>query len=751
LHADPSPPFFLSEEDVRGNWETLLPELASVLPEPYPVYDSTEERVVQWGYPIAMTEMLRKINAQLNGLVDREVRYRLEVEGADQRAVTTARELWSTSITKLFENAQLNDYGRGFVEILLLLISAQIQTALRTVPGAVRRLRGNSVDGDKLRIQLGIRLGAMVIRAFSMAADELRSLIDSPARREGSPLLGLLFRDPLLLVESSLPESSERLANLLPGRFDGKIQELIATAHAAETPMSKLLLDRRDIRGMLEEACPCELDMKSFSLLQPCLLKMLEASTLLRKFGMSREQAHQLKAVGLHLKAVELVARLRRVLLPIVRSEDGILSLLRNRKSLPIAASTRPLDFTMQGVVETSVFRFGVIYDLRDFSEVMEEIRKHGRQFEESALQFMYVFQGKTEKIARRRRLRFEKFLGDGAFLTSRRARRALAAALEIQAVYTDLRDRGFPFSKGMRVALNAGLYHLLPMRTSSSGRPEYEFFGHGIVELARLSTGKSTREVHEVAQMLMGRGYDPESVEEFLRPLMEVRGEQTEEIQRPFPAYLDPHGELINEGIALSFDFIEELEKELGPTELSEGKYDHLHWLVLELLDEGLTVGLRFIGTARLKGLEPMELIEAIRWTGGETVMLEQKVGLKSLLRRFSRGNSADPQSGNSSVPENLVVATYREKSGKRAWIMGQYRKSDGVLLHALKIPLEVPHEDADDSLEAWLFENRADLAKMYEVLLRSTSGRAIPISKLNSMNDAITCFLAAPHRIPV
>lgn len=751
LTSDSSRLLFLSEEDVRGNWELLLPELASALPEPYPVYDPTEERVVQWGYPIAMSETLKKIVAQLSALVDRELRYRLEVEGADTRAVVKARELWSASIKKLFENAQLNDYGRGFVEILLLLISAQIQTVLRGVPGAVRELRGSSFDGDRLRIQLGTRLGAMVISAFSAAADQLRNLIDSPARRAGSPVLGLLFRDPLLLVEGSLPESSDRLAKLLPGRFDGKVQELLSAALEAETPMRKLLSDRTDIRGMLEEACPGGLDMKPFTLLQPCLLKMLEASALLRELGMSREQAHQLKAVGLHLKAVELVASLRRVLLPIVRSEEGVLSLLRNRKSIPIAASTRPPDFTMQGVVETSVFRFGVIYDLRDFSEVMEEIRKHGRQFEESALQFMYVFQGKMEKIAQRRRLRFEKFLGDGAFLTSRRARRALVAAIEIQAVYIDLRDRGFPFAKGMRVALNAGLYHLLPMRISSSGRPEYEFFGHGIVELARLSTGKSTREVHQVAQMLIGRGYNPESVEEFLRPLMEVRGEQNEEIQRPFPAYLDAHGELINEGIVLSLDFLENLEKELGPTEIREGRYDGSKWLVLDLSDEQLTLGLRFIGTTRLKGLAPMELVEAIRWPEKETGAVEGKAGLKALLRRFSRGDSADPQPGNSSVPENLVVATYREKTGKRSWILGQYRKSDGMLLHALKIPLDVPQKDAEEQLEVWLFKNRADLAKMYEVLLRSTSGRAFPISKLNSMTDATICFLAAPHRTPL
>ena len=747
LQAESNRPVFLSDEDIRGGWKKLLPELAGVLPEPYPVYDPQEERVLQWGYPVALSDGLRRVNSQLGALIDRETRFRLEVEGADQRAVTAARERWSASIRMLLGNALLNDYGRGFVEILLLLISAQIQSVLRGVPRMVRQLRGTSVDGEKLKFQLAARLCSMVVRAFSMAADEFRSLVDSPARPEASPLMGLLFRDPLLLVDASPSEVPERLGAMLAGRFEGKVEELLKAAVAAEVQLKELLRERREIRGLLEEACPGEVEARSFRLLQPGLLRMLEASGLLLSLGLSREQAHLLRLLGLHLKAVEIVARLRKIILPIARDEGGRMVLLRNRRDIEVAASTRPLDFTMKGIVETTVFRFGLIYDLRDFSEVMEEIRKQGRQAEESALQFMYIFQEKTQGIARRRRLRFEKFLGDGAFLTSRRASRALTAALEIQAVYTELRDRGFPFSKGMRVAINAGHYHLLPMRSSSSGRPEYEFFGHSIVELARLSTGKSTREVQQFAQMLIGRGYDAARVEDFLRPLMEVRGERSDGIKRPFPAYLDPHGELINEGIVLSFNFIGELEEELGPIRLAVGSYDALRWLVLDL-NENISVGLRFLGTARLKGLEPMELVEAVRWTHQEAEVLEEKKDLKTLLRRLSRGNSGGARADTASLPENLVVATYRDDRRKRNWILGQYRHSDGVLLHALKIPLEIPEAEAQRPVETWLFENRVELAKIYEALLRENSGRAIPISRFKSMNDAVTCFLAAPHR---
>jgi len=750
LAADHTPSLFLSKNDLQGGWRELLPKLATVLPEPYPVYDEAEEHVLHWGYPVCLSETLRQINSRLSTLIDRELRLRLEAEGGDPRATAAARDTWSRSIRTLLGNALLNDYGRGFVEILLLLLSAQIQSALKGVPRTVRLLKGQSIDGEKLKIQLATRLGALVVRAFSLSIDDGRKLIDSPARRETSPLLGLLFRDPMLLVEHTLPAMPERIAALLPGRLEGKIPSFLKLATSAAAPLDRLLASRPELEGMLRESCVGALDMAEFRLLQPCLLQMLAAGRLLQRLDITPEDTSGLRALGLHLKALELLARLRRIILPVVADEKKGWMLLRKRRRQPVAASTRPLDFTVQGVVETSVFRFGLIYDLRDFSELMEGVRKQGRHTEESALQFMYVFQSRTEEIAKRRRLHFEKFLGDGAFLTARRAQRTLSAAIEIQAVYAELRKRGFPFSEGMRVALNAGNYHLLPMRSPDGGPPEYEFFGHGIVELARLSTGKSTREIEEVAQMLVGRGYAPEIVEDFLRPLIEVRGSPADRPQRPFPAYLNAHGELINEGVVLTFQFIEALEKELGACVLREGFFDGFRWLVLDLEPE-LTIGFRFLGIARLKGLDPMELVEAIAWPGTNTETLTQTGGLCDLLRRLSRGNAVVPTpAASDSVPENLVVASYLDSSGRRNWVLGQYRESDGILLQALRIPLEIPREEADRPLEVWLFENRAELAKMYEVLLRDSSGRAVPISKFRSMPDANICFLAAPHRTP-
>ena len=112
------------------------------------------------------------------------------------------------------------------------------------------------------------------------------------------------------------------------------------------------------------------------------------------------------------------------------------------------------------------VHRFGLIYDISTFSETLGNIRRGGSKEEISSYRQMVLFQRKLESIAERHSLQFEKFLGDGAFYTTRRALRLVRAAVEIQRFYSEMKRKGFAFNKGLRIALNYGYYRLLPMKT---------------------------------------------------------------------------------------------------------------------------------------------------------------------------------------------------------------------------------------------------------------------------------------------
>jgi hypothetical protein len=186
--------------------------------------------------------------------------------------------------------------------------------------------------------------------------------------------------------------------------------------------LAELFRTRPELEGAFQVAAgPLDLaGPRAF--LQPKLWNAVRAMGLLHRIEMTPKQAELLVDLGLRLKRLEVIAAARRHVTE-VSARGGVLTVTSRRPTLEIASSTRPLDFTRPGVVTASVRRFGLVYDLTAFTETLEEIRKRGRRAEERALQFMYIFQRRLDEIRRRRRLTFEKFLGDGAF-TRRGGRR---------------------------------------------------------------------------------------------------------------------------------------------------------------------------------------------------------------------------------------------------------------------------------------------------------------------------------------
>src|SRR5260370_554293 len=173
------------------------------------------------------------------------------------------------------------------------------------------------------------------------------------------------------------------------------------------------------------------------------------------------------------------------------------------------------MDFGRPGVVDPMVHRFGLIYDISNFTETLGNIRRGGRKEEISSYRQMLLFQRKLDSIAGRHLLQFEKFLGDGAFYTTRRVLRLIRAPVEIQRWSSDVRRKGFAFNRGVRIPLNLGFSRLLPMKAIGNERIT-EFYGPGIVEFSRLTTGKATKEIEEFASFLLTHGYNPGKVQTF-------------------------------------------------------------------------------------------------------------------------------------------------------------------------------------------------------------------------------------------
>src|SRR5439155_7126853 len=253
----------------------------------------------------------------------------------------------------------------------------------------------------------------------------------------------------------------------------------------------------------------------------------------------------------------------------------------------------------------------------------------------------MLLFQRRLDTIAQRHRLLFEKFLGDGAFYTTRRAAGLIRGAIEIQRFYAEMRKKGFAFNKGLRIALNFGYYRLLPMKGTSSSEKITEFYGPGIVELSRLTTGKANKEIEEFASFLVAHGYEPSKVQNFFSPL--ARGFDVidhEQHAREFYAYVNVNGHLVNEGIVASMSLLQELSGELA----SEGQQLYRlrsPWGMYFGFDPAVTglefVVVRLIGMVSLKGLDDVEVGEVVPFAPGEVeaVPLDSAEPLVMLLRQ--------------------------------------------------------------------------------------------------------------------
>jgi hypothetical protein len=321
----------------------------------------------------------------------------------------------------------------------------------------------------------------------------------------------------------------------------------------------------------------------------------------------------------------------------------------------------------------------------------------------------MLVFQRKLDSIAQRHLLQFEKFLGDGAFYTTRRALRLIRAAVEIQRFYSEMKRKGFAFNKGLRIAINYGYYRLLPMKAGADGERITEFYGPGIVELSRLTTGKANKEIEEFAAFLVSHGYDQAKVQVFFSPL--ARGVDVvdkEQQSREFYAYINVNGHLVNEGIVASMPLLQELSSELAGEaqqlfrlNAAQGSYIGFAPAV-----NGIDyIGIRLIGMVSLKGLDQVEIGEIVPFVASEVeaTPLDATESFVILLRQdFHQREDHMPahteapedvgdETHETVIPLEVIVCAKADAGADDEVLIGEWDPvTDNV-----RNPLRIPHGD--------------------------------------------------------
>ncbi len=632
---------------------------ATFLPVPSKLFLVDEAVPRGFGYPLAKSAPVDELENRLQKWLDEEILARTDTTTPKKRA-DDALKSYRAHAVKFAQNALQSSILADYHTVFWLLHSSQVARLFAAFPrhALSRAPQLSREQCDVLKYVLFIRW-AQMIRAIIpdvVGQGALAPGLDDFRLR----FLRLIADNPFLASEEFISSDFGELRTY----FAGSARREFAT-FKKWLDESRALIGRMFEKEVLFRRAILQLGYPDVS--SPlALLDRRVRDLVTEQLPKPWPDAQFIDTLCARLLEYFIVHHLRRSILWVEPNAEGENIALANGTTTVYSRAVRPLDFGRRGIVEPIVYRFGLVYDITAFTQTLGEMARGGKNEEQASYLQMLEFQRELAEVATRHQLQFEKFLGDGAFYTSRRATRTINAAIEFQHFYSTMRTKGFAFNKGMRVAINYGYYRLLPMQVSLDGTEIKEFYGPGIVELSRLTTGKATKIIEDVQHLLLATGYDQADVYKFFAPLSRTV-DTTEETmqQREFYAYVNANGNLINEGIVASIPFLKELSDEITQDGLMLYRLT-TRWAgylgFAAPVSLGGYIGLRMLGSVSLKGIGNVEVGEVVRVRQEEAdvSIIEDDRPLVQLLqqeRNLSTARRASGTDEETSLIADLVV----------------------------------------------------------------------------------------------
>ena len=610
---------FLPPVDVENSIKALLKDQAWLLPRPYKIYFASETRSPDLGFPVADSDPVRELRARTEIWINEEIA--LQIDGKRREQARKAFLAYIAQAIKLAENAMLSNLLADYHAVFWLVHSGHLASQFCSIPRRVNE--AGKVTGDLVKYRTFATWATEMQRQMSGLAEKHQSILDGEEKR-GLQFFNLLRENVLILTEEQIGRDMREIRSYVGGHLRKDPQVFRETIEALFLESNRLLSEDPPFAHAARLFGIDPSREIPFGFMFDPRFRRFVLDHPSARLHLTPDVTEFVDALTARIAQFGLLSKLRGGIRLMGPGKDGEVVSTDEPTSIAYSASTRPIDFGRPGVVDPMVHRFGLMYDLSGFSETLTGIARQGIKGEISSYRQMLLFQRKIESIADRHHLQFEKFLGDGAFFTTRRAIRLVHAATEIQRFYAHMRSRGFAFDKGIRIAINYGYYRLLPVqRTPNSTERVMEFYGPGVVELSRLTTGKTTKEIEELQTFLVNHGYDSRHVHSFFAPLTRDVDMTDRTMQsREFHAYVNENGHLINEGIVASMALIEALSQEL-PDEnvrMVHLAIDSIDYVGFSCNLTGIDyIGVRPMGKVSLKGLTDVAVAEIIATSRGE------------------------------------------------------------------------------------------------------------------------------------
>jgi len=605
------------------------------LPIPQKIFLSAEHATPVLGYPILISRRTEELREALEEYIRAEETIqlaRVRHETIDTRHRERLWEVYAQKLSAITRNVTASSYGRRFPSIFWLYHSIAVSRVFKEIPRRV----------TKMNAQVGRQYGgAIKYRVYDRFLDRVLNLtydvVHAAAEETGEPedtlfpaLLEQMRDNVLILTEDYISADLTQLDHYFKAHVGVDAKAFRERLNALKGWQEEAIRTDRDLRLAISHLLEVDVERAGTELWkQPGYAYFLtsQASYDARRL-LPPQQVPVWERLLAKLKQFELMALLRRLVVPI-RDVEGRYFCpdprpvgKRQRGDIELSSSTRPLDFGAAWVVDPVVHRFGLVYDITEFSEILSTVGRTGNYGQDTLFRHILLFQRALNRLAQSLRLKLEKYLGDGALYSGRHPDNLLVTALLVQREYSRVLGEGFPFDRGIRIAVNYSRYRLLPIEDGAYGSEHrYEFFGQGIVELSRLATGKSMRDVDEIKTLLMGRGYLGEEVDRFFAPMMELNVDLLDhrEEERGYYAYINETGTLINQGIVATEQFVEQFADSKSFGDLFRYREGKRRYTCLEVEAGELSthVGIRKLGPASFKGLGQLAIYEIL---DGET-----------------------------------------------------------------------------------------------------------------------------------
>ena len=624
LGSRPDAATFLLPTDLERALRELFTRPDGLLPEPYKIFPADETQPPALGFPVAEAAVMKELEVKLDRWLAEETVMHVDRAASKEKA-QAAFATYVGTLMKVAENALVSNVLSDYHAIFWLAHSFDLARHFSNIPRRVSALdmQAGRTLGDSLKYRIFGRWVSETREQMAQLAAKVAPMLEGEEQR-ALQFFRLLQDDVLILTEEFVGPDLRELRSFVTGYLRRDFQAFRDAFERLRAAATELLQREKTFRAALALfGVNPDAGITLALLLDPRFETFLFEQSAAQN-AVTREEREQFHLIARRVREFAVLNQLRRGITWMSPLPDGQVVSADRRTGMTYSRSTRPMDFGRPGVLDPMVHRFGMIYDISAFSETLGNIRRGGGKEEMRSYRQMLLFQRKLDSIAERHLLQFEKFLGDGAFYTTRRALRLVRAAVEIQRFYSEMKRKGFAFNKGLRVALNYGYYRLLPMRVSPDSNEKItEFYGPGIVELSRLTTGKANKEIVEIGAFLVSHGYDPAKVQQFFAPLATgVDVVDKKEQEREFYAYLDANNHLVNEGIVASMELLQELSNELAH-EAQQLFRLKASWGTYVGFAPGMPgvdyVGVRLIGNVSLKGLDNIDVAELVPFTNGE------------------------------------------------------------------------------------------------------------------------------------